>query len=108
MSKIRIWCGERFLKARWAMEGIPCDTDEEFKQALASMKNVSIVWDGDNYFYEIFIEIEELGAEGYSEVWMDEASKLRYVSFKLPDTPSKPKQSTPFWANAWRKKHKRK
>lgn len=108
MSKIKLWCGERFLRARWTVEGIPCETDEEFEEVLASIESVRRVWDGDNCFYEIFVDIEGLGGKGYSEIWVDEASMLRYVNFKLPDTPSKPKQSTPFWANDWRKKYKRK
>lgn len=112
MSKIKLWCGREFLKARWSIEGIPCDTDEEFERALESFQNVRRVWDGDNCFYEIFeIFVDIQGWEGdYCEIWVDETNMCRYVNFKLPDTPSKPKQPKqpiPFWANDWRKKYKR-
>ena len=115
MTSIAFWCGRTFLKTRWNIEGIPCETDEEFEAALANSKNIQRVWDGDNCFYEVSTELaQEWQGVEYTEMWFDE---LRYIKFKRPKLRSleeavKPRtlgkqQSVPFWANDWRKKHKR-
>lgn len=103
MTTIAFWCGRTFLKARWNIEGIPCETDEEFEAALANSKNVRRVWDdGDNCFYEVVMGLDQLPfTDPYQ---MFDRDGIRYIKW---DKPSKPKQSIQFWANDWRKKHKR-
>lgn len=105
MNKVIFWCGRDFLKERFKHIGIPCETEEEFEAALANSKNVKRVWGGDRCFYELSIDLgNELAGKEWTEAWFDET---KYVNFKLTEPPHKPKQSVPFWANDWRKKHKR-
>lgn len=106
MNKVIFWCGKDFLKERFKHIGVPCETEGEFEEAISNGKHIRKVWGkGDECFYEISVELaQEWQGVEYTEMWADE---VRYINFKLPEPSNKPKQSTPFWANDWRKKHKR-